>query len=86
MIELEHSDELETFYDLTDSLTHDLVSGRVSYESFPNSRDRFDTLIGWANEFNRLHAATDWAEVEYLDTVEEWYSAKIRAEYGGFLK
>lgn len=86
MNKLERSDELETLYDLTISLTHDLATGRVPYDWFPDSRSRLDLVIGWANEFNKLHASTDWAELEYMDEVDSWYATKIRADYGEFLK
>jgi hypothetical protein len=86
MMKLEHSDELETFYDLTVSLQHDLAIGRVPYEWFADSRSRMDIVIGWANEFNTIHAETDWGvDLEYMDEVDSWYAAKILAEYGEFL-
>jgi hypothetical protein len=74
--ELQRTDELETLYDLTTELAADLASGAIDYAEMEDSRSRLDTLIEWANEFNRLHASTDWAEVEYLDTVDSFYTLK----------
>jgi hypothetical protein len=78
MGQLTRTDELETLYDLTIDLAGDLASGAIDHADFEDSRGRLDTLIDWANEFNARHAATDWAEVEYLDTIIDFYAEKTK--------
>ena len=44
-----------------------------------NSRDTCALVVDWAEEFDRKHAETDWAEVEYLDTIDRFFADKYRA-------
>lgn len=44
-----------------------------------NSRDVVQLSVDWAEEFMTRHVATDWAEVEYLDTIDAFFDAKYRA-------
>jgi len=73
---LERTWELETFYDLTVLFSEHLVSGKLSQDAFPDARSRMDIVIDWANEFNRIHAWTDWGEVEYLDLIASWFKTQ----------
>lgn len=44
-----------------------------------NSRDVVQLSVDWAAEFEARHAATDWAEAEYLETIEAFFASKYRA-------
>ena len=58
----------------------DLTSLFMEQTQLPaNSRDACALVIDWAEEFDRKHANTDWAEIEYLDTIEAFFTAKYRA-------
>lgn len=69
---------LETLYDLTVNLTADLTSGVIDENKMPDSRDRFSTLICWANEFNKLHDGREW-DGDYFEAVDDFYAAKSAA-------
>jgi hypothetical protein len=58
----------------------DLTSLFMTQAKLPaNSRDTCSFIIDWAEEFDRRHAETDWAEVEYLETIDAFFSEKYRA-------
>lgn len=77
-IPLAVADEIETFYDLTANLAHDLARNRFIADSFDDSRSRLHLLVEWANEFNSQHVQTDWAELDYMDTVDDFYADKVQ--------
>ena len=58
----------------------DLTSLFMSEPQLPvNSRDTCALVIDWAEEFDRKHAETDWAEVEYLELIDRFFAEKYRA-------
>jgi hypothetical protein len=44
-----------------------------------NSRDVVQLCVDWAAEFEARHGNTDWAEVEYLETIDAFFTSKYRA-------
>jgi hypothetical protein len=74
-IRLYRTTEIETFYDLCVNYGNDISRGKFLH---PDSRSVMDTLLQWANEFNALHAENDWAEMEYMEVVDEFYVEKRR--------
>jgi hypothetical protein len=44
-----------------------------------NSREVVQLCVGWAAEFEKRHGDTDWAEVEYLETIDAFFTEKYRA-------
>ncbi len=44
-----------------------------------NSRDVVQLCVDWAAEFEARHGATDWDEVDYLETIDAFFTAKYRA-------
>lgn len=44
-----------------------------------NSRDVVQLSVDWAAEFEATHEATDWAEAEYLETIDAFFASKYRA-------
>lgn len=58
----------------------DLTALFVSQPQLPaNSRDVCMLVVDWAEEFEKQHADTDWAEVEYLETIDRFFEDKYRA-------
>jgi hypothetical protein len=70
-------DLLDVVYDLAAAMQSDWAAGRLTADLADNSRDRCSTVQDWALEFDRLHAKTDWTEVDYLETVDDFYRDKI---------
>lgn len=77
--------EAEVLYDLTWNLA--IQTNRFSNDDgepnpleFGDSRERFNVLLSWANEFERIHANTDWDnnELDYLNTVDKYYDMKVK--------
>ena len=67
-----------TSYGLCEAVS-DLTSLFMAQDKLPaNSRDTCSLIINWAEEFDRRHAETDWAEVEYLETINRFFSEKYR--------
>jgi hypothetical protein len=79
--ELERSLAMEAFFDIVDSTSAEIVSGAISADLWESSRDRYDDCIRWANEFERVHAETDWAdsrdESDYFIAIEDFTRAKL---------
>lgn len=66
-------------YELCETVS-DLTALFMTQPQLPaNSRDVCALVVDWAGEFTERHAATDWAEVEYLDTVDAFFAEKYRA-------
>ncbi len=66
-------------YDLCEVVS-DLTAQFVTQPQLPaNSRDVCMLVIAWAEEFSSRHQGTDWNEVEYLETIDAFFSEKYRA-------
>lgn len=52
-------------------------AGMRGFRPTNNSRDTIGTIIGWADEFSRLHKETDWGDKEYLDEIEKFMEIKM---------
>jgi hypothetical protein len=58
----------------------DLTSLFVAQPEQPaNSRELCSLVIDWAEEFERCHAGEIWADQEYLEVIEAFFSAHYRA-------
>jgi hypothetical protein len=55
-----------------------LLAGHVGYYS-GDSRADISQFIYWATEFEAIHAATDWHNTDYMETVEQYAMTKINA-------
>jgi hypothetical protein len=42
-----------------------------------DSREDIDLFITWAEEFEAIHANTNWEEIEYMDEIENFAMGKI---------
>lgn len=73
MEKIEFRDEVETLIDIATTVGAMAAQGKVS----ENSRDIPALLVEWANAFNERHAHTDWADVEYLETVRAFASEQL---------
>ena len=65
--------EIETLYDFATILACGLADGTIAQDEFPDSRERLDVILDWANEFNNFHSWTDWNSSEYLQEVDSWF-------------
>ncbi len=74
---LTRNDAMETFYDLCVDYGNWFAkyNGDVS-KLFPDSRETFDTLLGWANEFNTKNVGRQW-DGEYMEEVDDFFEAKV---------
>lgn len=79
--ELERSFALEAFFDIVDATAVEITKGRMSAEPWASSRERYDDCLRWANEFERLHAGTEWDagsdETDYFISIENFISTKL---------
>ena len=58
----------------------DLTSLFVVQPELPaDSRELCRLVIDWAEEFERCHAGETWADCEYLEVIETFFSAHYRA-------
>jgi len=73
-------DFAEILADISGNLT---VANYIDRVKIENSRNVVSLAIDWAIEFTRLHAATDWNEVEYIETVDNFTEEKIKALIAG---
>ncbi len=64
----------EVLADISGAIFAEFAEGKLR---MPNSRDRVARAIEWATEFHDHHRKTDWSEVEYLDTVDEFIESKL---------
>jgi len=71
--------ELEVVFDLTANLYQGFGDGSVTYEEFPDSRSRLDTVLGWAAKFQDIHSATNWDEVDYIETIDDFFTTTLAA-------
>lgn len=74
LTEREQRDEI--LYDLTWNLAKD---PRYTED---NSRERYQMLQSWTDEFSRLHANTDWNKADYIIEVDTFYSLKAYKLWG----
>jgi hypothetical protein len=44
-----------------------------------DSRVDVSTFIYWANEFEKAHSETNWDEEDYISTIEEFTTIKLRS-------
>lgn len=72
----------EELYDYPEALA-DLayMAGHERLRLNDNSRVIIDTLIDWAEEFQKLHKETDWDEVDYMETINHFYEKKSKEYY-----
>ena len=57
----------------------DLTSLFMEQSQVPvDSRETCALIIDWAEAFDRMHAETDWGEVEYLETIDQFFAQKYR--------
>lgn len=54
-------------------------AGTREFCASKNSRDTTSTIITWANQFTRSHKNTDWNEVDYLESVYQFFDSKFKA-------
>jgi len=58
----------------------DLTALFVAQPELPaDSRELCRLVIDWAEEFERQHTGETWADLEYLETIECFFSAHYRA-------
>jgi len=58
----------------------DLTALFVAQPELPaDSRELCSLVIDWAEEFEREHAGETWADCEYLEVIETFFSAHYRA-------
>jgi hypothetical protein len=58
----------------------DLTAHFMTQPSLPaNSRDVVQLCVDWAAEFEARHGDTDWNEVDYLETIDAFFTEKYRA-------
>jgi hypothetical protein len=73
-------DEIEVFYDVS-SMLHTIVDNFTNKLSL-NIDSR--SLPGWAHQiavkFQTLHSKTDWGEVDYLSTVDEFTTMEVNKQ------
>ncbi len=66
-------------YSLCEAVS-DLTSLFMTQPQLPaNSRDVVQLCVDWAAEFEARHESEDWAEVDYLETIDAFFMAKYRA-------
>ena len=66
-------------YSLCEAVS-DLTSLFMTQPQLPaNSRDVVQLCVDWAAEFEARHGSEDWAEVDYLETIDAFFMAKYRA-------
>lgn len=63
----------EAIADIAYAAGHDKYYGGDSRQDMAN-------FVDWAKEFCAIHATTDWAEVEYMDTIDAFIATKIGKE------
>lgn len=68
----------EVLYDLTWNLAYRDARGHAPL--CEDSRARFSMLLGWTQEFERLHKRTDWQTVDYMITVDEFFDGKVAGQ------
>jgi REP element-mobilizing transposase RayT len=56
------------------------ISYIAGYENHYSGNSRFDIreYISWGKEFERIHAKTNWDEMDYMQTIEKFTIEKIR--------
>jgi len=71
---------LEVFYDLASTLARDVATGRVAGDAFTDAIDRMTKLREWTDEFQALHATTNWKDRrnDYFNLVDEFYAEKLK--------
>jgi len=79
VVKLNRTDDIETLYDLTTLLAERLATGAIPQDLLPDSRSRLDLVLYWTNQFNEIYGWSDWADEDYLGTVQNWFEAKVRA-------
>ena len=66
-------------YSLCEAVS-DLTAHFMTQQHLPaNSRDVVHLCVDWAAEFEARHSGTDWAEMEYLETIDAFFAEKYRA-------
>lgn len=55
-------------------IAYDMGYARIRIS--PDSREKISTFIAWAEEFNRIHAKTDWGVKDYLTEIENFIAEK----------
>jgi hypothetical protein len=79
---IKRSNATEIFYDLVAMLTAEgLRRSSKLFTVMPDSRQRYDLAIDWANEFQTLHHKTDWYEKNYFDESEAFFKDKLEHLY-----
>jgi hypothetical protein len=71
---------LEVFYDLASTLARDVATGRVPEGAFTDAFERMNKLKEWTDEFQALHATTNWKDRgnDYFNLVDEFYAEKLK--------
>lgn len=52
-------------------------------EFYVHLEQDIENIILWAQEFQKLHEATDWAEIDYFETIESFANNKIAQALAG---
>ena len=60
-----------------DALTDIAMYVGWKHLEFEDSKERTLTLQGWAREFTKTHAATDWENEDYIDLVDKFAGEKV---------
>jgi hypothetical protein len=75
---LRMSSTIEVFYDLVADYHAGVGAGTYDMEKIDeDSRTRRDVFILWTNEFQKLHANTDWDTTDYFETQESFLAKKL---------
>jgi len=53
------------------------TAGHKKYTSGDSRQDVSD-FIWWAEEFEKTHLSTDWGEVDYILTIDEFVRQKLK--------
>ena len=53
------------------------TAGYKKYSS-GDSRQDISDFIWWAEEFEKTHLSTDWGEVDYILTIDEFVRQKLK--------
>lgn len=65
------------FAEIIYDLTWNLAAERKEIAN--DSRERFQIVVSWAEEFVRVHENTDWRSVDYMETIDDFYEEKYAA-------
>lgn len=73
------NNSIEVYFDLVSDCYHMVGKGEIEMELLGgDSRERGRVLVEWANEFETIHANTDWSEKVYFEEQEEFLTKKIQ--------